>query len=234
MNASLRTISQSPPGIEIAGRARVLFTDRHHGNLSSVGGERAEHGAQARQRLRELTGVSRLARGYQVHGTHVERVHELQPEEREPLIRPREADGQATTLEGVGVMVLSADCLPVALGYEDAIAMLHAGWRGLATGVLEEGVSAMREMSPDCEIVAVLGPGAGPCCYEVGAEVHRAFGLATARTIDLRAIAHERLLAAGVATVRDVGACTICDERYFSHRREGARAGRQGGVAWLS
>jgi copper oxidase (laccase) domain-containing protein len=54
------------------------------------------------------------------------------------------------------------------------------------------------------------------------------------RSIDLRAIAHERLLAAGVAQVRDVAACTICDERYFSHRREGARAGRQGAVAWLS
>ena len=234
MNAPLRTISQSPPGIEIAGRARVLFTDRHHGNLSSVGGEGAEHGAQARQRLRVLTGVRRLARGYQVHGTVVQRVRELQSEEHEPLIAPREADGQATTLEGVGVMVLSADCLPVALGCEDAVAMLHAGWRGLAAGVLEKGVSAMRELSPGREIVAVVGPGAGPCCYEVGPEVQAPFGLADTPTIDLRAIAHERLLAAGVAEVRDVAVCTICDERFFSHRREGARAGRQGGVAWLS
>jgi polyphenol oxidase len=238
MSASGRALSQSPPGIEIAGRARVLFTDRHHGNLSSVGGEGAEHGAQARQRLRELTGVRQLAHGYQVHGTLVQRVRELQPEERQPLIQPREADGQATTLEGVGVMVLSADCLPVALGCQDAVAMLHAGWRGLAAGVLEEGVSAMRELSPGCEIVAVVGPGAGPCCYEVGPNVHGAFGnhngLPDARTIDLRAIAHERLLAAGVTEVRDVAACTLCDERYFSHRRQGARAGRQGGVAWLS
>ena len=52
--------------------------------------------------------------------------------------------------------------------------------------------------------------------------------------IDLRALARERLLAAGVADVREVGACTICDERFFSHRREGRRAGRQAGVAWLS
>jgi polyphenol oxidase len=66
--------------------------------------------------------------------------------------------------------------------------------------------------------------------------VHAAFDGAhrDGRLIDLRAIAHERLLAAGIAHVRDVQACTICDERYFSHRREGARAGRQAGIAWLS
>jgi copper oxidase (laccase) domain-containing protein len=65
--------------------------------------------------------------------------------------------------------------------------------------------------------------------------VHAAFGGAhrDGRLIDLRAIAHERLLAAGVTEVGDAQGCTICDERYFSHRREGARAGRQAGVAWL-
>ena len=90
----------------------------------------------------------------------------------------------------------------------------------------------------------MIGPGAGPCCYEVGEEVHAAFGgqsIGTppgrrppGRRIDLKAIARERLLAAGASEVRDVNLCTICDERFFSHRREGARAGRQGGVAWLS
>jgi copper oxidase (laccase) domain-containing protein len=81
-----------------------------------------------------------------------------------------------------------------------------------------------------------VGPGAGPCCYEVGEEVQAAFGgrHLHGQNIDLRAIAHERLVAAGVAEVRDVAVCTICDERYFSHRREGERAGRQAGVAWLS
>jgi copper oxidase (laccase) domain-containing protein len=114
--------------------------------------------------------------------------------------------------------------------------MVHAGWRGLAAGVLEEGVRAMGELSAGGEIVAVVGPGAGPCCYEVGPEVHEAFAGAHAhgRLIDLRAIAHDRLLAAGVSEVRDVNACTICNQRYFSHRREGSRAGRQAGVAWLS
>jgi copper oxidase (laccase) domain-containing protein len=90
-------------------------------------------------------------------------------------------------------------------------------------------------------VVAVIGPGAGACCYEVGHEVHAAFGARSktglrraGRRIDLRAIARERLLGAGVADVLDAQACTICDERFFSHRREGARAGRQAGVAWLS
>jgi copper oxidase (laccase) domain-containing protein len=132
------------------------------------------------------------------------------------------------------------------------VAMLHAGWRGLAAGVLEEGVRAVREVRVRAvrevgvravrevggagEIVAVIGPGAGACCYEVGPEVHAQFGSArsTRGRIDLRAIAAERLRAAGVAEVRDVAACTICDERFFSHRREGAGAGRQAGVAWLS
>jgi copper oxidase (laccase) domain-containing protein len=114
--------------------------------------------------------------------------------------------------------------------------MLHAGWRGLAAGVLEQGVLAVRELDRAGHIVAVIGPGASACCYEVGADVHSALtGVRRDRApIDLRAIARRRLLAAGVSEVHNVDACTICDERFFSHRREGARAGRQAGVAWLS
>ena len=222
----------------------ALFTMRAQGNLSSVGGARAEHGLQARERLRERLGVRRLARGYQVHGTTVQRVRGYRggdagtetDTESQPEI---EADGQATALRGVGAMVLTADCLPIALGCSGAVAIVHAGWRGLAAGVLEEGVRAIEELGGAGEMVAVIGPGAGVCCYEVGEEVYAAFGGAhrigiPPTRIDLKAIARERLLAAGVAEVRDVGACTICDERFFSYRREGARAGRQGGVAWLS
>jgi polyphenol oxidase len=131
--------------------------------------------------------------------------------------------------------VLTADCLPVALGCPRAVAMLHAGWRGLAAGVLEQGVSALAELAGSQPIAAVIGPGAGACCYEVGQEVHAALtGEARAGRIDLRAIARRRLLAAGVAEVRDAAICTICDARFFSHRRDGAVAGRQAGVAWLS
>ena len=226
-------------GMRLGPSARVLFTSRDHGNLSSVGGLNAEEGTRARASVCSLIGVRRLARGYQVHGTRVERVLELpvlDPSEQAP-VPGREADGQATALADLGVMVMSADCLPVALACGDAVAMVHAGWRGLSAGVLEEGLSALRELSDgNGEIVAVIGPGAGPCCYEVGPEAHAAFDGAHAhgRKIDLRAIAHERLLAAGVSEVEDLQACTICDERYFSYRREGESAGRQGGVAWLS
>jgi polyphenol oxidase len=225
-------VSGSQLRFELPGGASALFTARAEGNMSSVAGERASDAEQARERLRAQIGVQRLARGYQVHGTVVERVTAA-PE----LARPRRhADGQATALRGVGAMVLTADCLPVALATEGAVAMVHAGWRGLSAGVLESGVAALRELGGDGQIVAVIGPGAGICCYEVGPEVHASLGEVRrgGACIDLRAIARERLLAAGVAEVRDARACTICDERFFSHRREGARAGRQAGVAWRS
>ena len=272
-------MSFSPPGvldaevIRLPGGGGALFTSRAHGNLSSVGGEHAEGGLQARERLREALGVRGFVRGYQVHGTVVGRV--LSSGERlrlpgEPrhsdagqgeqsvaanddlqqppfeadghvtandLPHPTfEADGHAVAAPALGAMVLTADCIPVVLGADGAVAALHAGWRGLADGVLEEGVRALRDVGRRGEVVAIVGPCAGACCYEVGEEVHTAFGGARrkGRLIDLRAIAHERLLAAGVAEVRDVQACTICDECYFSYRREGLRAGRQAGIAWLS
>jgi YfiH family protein len=228
-------MSRNGRPLELAGGVRVLFTNRADGNMSSVGGEGAEDGALARERLRARIGVRGLARGHQVHGTDVARVASMPaPDLERP---PVNADGQATALGGVAAMVLAADCMPVALASRGAVAMVHAGWRGLAAGVLDQGVLALRELDHDAgEIVAVIGPCAGACCYEVGEEVHRAFAGAhrRGRMLDLRAIARERLLAAGASEVRDVAACTICDERYFSHRREGARAGRQVGVAWLS
>ena len=229
---------------DLLGSGRVLFTAREHGNLSSVGGDDAEHGEQARERLRRQIGVQRLARGYQVHGSVVRRIRaEDDISEPAPAVaRPAiEADGHATALPGIGAMTFTADCLPVALGSPRAVAMLHAGWRGLAAGVLEEGVRALRELGAERDdgvekVVAIIGPGAGACCYEVGAEVHAVFGdiQRERRHIDLKAIARDRLLAAGVARVSDAQVCTICDERFFSYRREGTRAGRQAGIAWLS
>jgi len=235
MNASASELR-----MELPAEGHVLFTERAHGNLSpsgddaSVGGDGAEHGERAREALRERLGLRRLARGYQVHGTAVRRVRDDGPSD--PEDGAHEADGQATAIVGVGAMVLSADCLPVALSCTVAVAMVHAGWRGLAAGVLEEGVRAIGELGQGGEIVAIVGPCAGVCCYEVGPEVHDALAGAhrDGDRIDLRAIAHERLLAAGVADVLDLPACTICDERFFSYRREGERAGRQAGVAWLS
>jgi polyphenol oxidase len=241
---------------DLPGGAHALFTTRMHGNLSSVGGDDAKYGLKARERLRRQLGVRCLLRGYQVHGATVRRVWaDAQEAEAVGGVRTSmetgaqpdtaiatdtdvqldiEADGQATALRDVGAIVLTADCLPVALGVSGAVAMVHAGWRGLAAGVLEEGVRAVHELDGTGDMVAIVGPGAGACCYEVGEEVHAAFGGArrAGQNIDLKAIARERLLAAGVADVLDVAACTICDERFFSHRREGVRAGRQGGVAW--
>jgi YfiH family protein len=212
----------------------VCFSDRSDGNMSSVGGAGHEHGAEARGRLRDRLGLGGIARGYQVHGTAVQTVTRM-PAREATHGELGHADGQATTVEKLGAMVLAADCLPVAIAGKGAVAMVHAGWRGLAAGILESGVRAVRELAGEGELVAVMGPCAGPCCYEVGPEVHAALGTGADghATVDLRAVARERLDAAGVATSA-LGGCTICDERFFSHRREGARAGRQAGVAWLS
>jgi polyphenol oxidase len=228
-------VSAAESMLELPGGGRVLFTERCHGNMSSVAGERAEHGAQARERLCASIGVEHLIRGHQEHGTAVRRVR-ARPDWGQDQGHRTSADGQATALTGIGAMVLTADCLPVALGSTGAVAMIHTGWRGLAAGVLEQGVLAMRELADAEPIVAIIGPGAGVCCYQVGPEVRDAFGGAHSHEghIDLRALARDRLLTAGVAEVRDVAVCTICRPRYFSHRREGARAGRQAGVAWLS
>ena len=213
----------------------MYFTDRSDGNMSSVGGDGHEQGTDNRDCLRERLGLAALARGYQVHGSYVHLVTARPEPDRGQRPEP-DADGQATILVNVGAMVLAADCLPVAIGGPGALAMVHAGWRGLAAGVLEGGVRAVHGLGEDGELVAVLGPCAGPCCYEVGPEVHAALhtGVAVKSRIDLRAIARERLIAAGVGSVTELGGCTICDERFFSHRREGKRAGRQAGVAWLS
>jgi polyphenol oxidase len=244
-------MSLVPPSVlgaevfELPAGGHALFTARAHGNMSSVGGEHAERGLHARERLREALGVRRFVRGYQVHGTVVGRVFAggerlAQPsvsECEESAQQPSfEADGHAVAAPLTAAMVLSADCIPVVLGAVGAVAALHAGWRGLAAGVLSEGVRALREVGGRGEIVAIVGPCAGACCYEVGEEVHAAFDGAhrDGRRLDLRAIAHQRLFAAGVSDVRDAPACTICDERYFSYRREHLSAGRQAAVAWIA
>jgi len=229
-----QTVRHDELSLTLAGGARVLFTSRADGNLSTLRGVDPEHGRARRDALSARLGLDWLCAGRQVHGTDVQLLRTRSGRAGEPVAI--DADGHATALRGVGAMVLTADCLPVALAGTGAVAMVHAGWRGLAAGVLEQGVRALRELGADGELEAAIGPGAGVCCYEVGAEVHGAFGGAhrDGDAIDLRAIARERLHAAGVARVRDVRACTICDERFFSHRRDGERAGRQAGVAWLS
>lgn len=175
--------------------------------------------------------AGRVAMGFQVHGNEVQRRDE-EPVGDDELLA---CDGQATHVPGVACLVLAADCLPVALLCDGAVAMVHAGWRGLAGGVLEDGLRALRELGGRGPVTALIGPGAGPGCYEVGPEVHERFGT-SGRTLDLKAIAGERLRAGGAAGVHDVGLCTICTppELFFSHRRDGPLTGRQAGVAWSS
>jgi YfiH family protein len=141
----------------------------------------------------------------------------------------------------VAGVVLTADCLPIAIAGEGAVAMVHAGWRGLAAGIVREGVAAVRELGAQGPLAAAIGPGAGPCCYEVGEEVHAVFedrgpGIRRGRNLDLKEIARIELRQAGVSGVHDVELCTICSEPslFFSHRRDRGLTGRQAGIAWLN
>ncbi len=174
---------------------------------------------------------ARMAMGRQVHGNEVQRRDE-EPGARDELLA---CDGQATHVPGVTCLVLTADCLPVALLCEGAVAMVHAGWRGLDGGVLDDGLRALRELGGRGAVTALIGPGAGRGCYAVGDDVRARFGTAD-RTLDLKAIAAENLLDGGVREVHDVGLCTICSPRelFFSFRRDGPDTGRQAGLAWLS
>jgi YfiH family protein len=210
----------------------ALFTTRRGGvsdgpfaslNLGLKTDDDAARVSENRARVERLTG-GRLAQVHQVHGTDVV--------EADPDARP-DADGQITAQRGVAAIALVADCLPIALVAPEGIGMLHAGWRGLAGGVIANGVARLRDLGAG-PIAAAIGPGAGPCCYEVGDEVHAAFGT-SGRTVDLKAIARDRLAEAGVETVHDCGLCTMHDpERFFSHRRDRGVTGRQAGIAWRS
>lgn len=228
-------------GIALPG-GRALFTTRRGGvsegayaslNLGRWTDDDADVVDRNREIVAEAIGVplDAVLQARQVHGARVERRAAAGG-------AIEEADGQATAERGLALLVLTADCLPVALIGERAVGMLHAGWRGLADGILEEGIAAIRELGDDGELHAAIGPGAGGCCYEVGPEVQQAFGRAAdgPASIDLKAIARERLTAAGVAEVHDVALCTICSDPslFFSHRRDGGVTGRQAGIAWRS
>lgn len=183
----------------------------------------------------------------QVHGVAVHRAEGPPlPGAPEP-----EADAAVTATPGVVLAVLHADCLPVLLASRegDEVGAAHAGWRGLAAGVLEATVAAMR--TPSDRLLAWLGPAAGPTAYEVGAEVREAFldareaadrrdAAAAFRPtrpghwhMDLYALARLRLAALGVHAVYGGSRCTITEAgAFFSHRREG-RTGRMASLVWI-
>lgn len=228
--------------VELGG-AQALFTTRRGG--VSVGpyeslnlGRFTEDSPEALERNRSLLEhkVGRqLTFVHQVHGAHV-RVGSA------PVTGARleEADGQVVAEGGLAPVALAADCLPIALGSETGAGIVHAGWRGLAGGVIAQGVKALRAVAGEGPIAAAIGPGAGPCCYEVGEEVHAQFAAdaAIARrgdNLDLKALARRQLAAAGVKTVHDISMCTICTPSlFFSHRRDQGVTGRHAGVIWLS
>lgn len=230
-------------GIDLDG-ARVVFTTRRGGvsdgpyaslNLGRWTEDAPEAVERNRARLAGELGVA-LTYGRQVHGAVVACVDRAPAQDPPP-----DADGQATATRGVAPMVLTADCLPVAVAGDGAVAMIHAGWRGLAAGVVPAGVAAVRRLGARGSLQAAIGPGAGPCCYEVGTEVWTAFALRGSwtrrgRNLDLKAIARDELERAGVGEINDIALCTICSggELFFSHRRDGGLTGRQAGVAWLS
>lgn len=157
-----------------------------------------------------------------------------------------EADASIARDPGVVLAILTADCLPVLFSAIDGseIAAAHAGWRGLAAGVLEATVAAMHSASGD--VIAWLGPAAGPQAYEVGVEVYDTFVSQRADAarhfvatrpghwrVDLFGLARDRLAAAGVVRTFGGDVCTISEPaRFFSHRRDG-RSGRMASLIWM-
>ncbi len=223
--------------------ARAVFTTRRGGcsrgacaslNLGRWTDDEPAAVARNRDSIQQDLGV-RFAYGRQVHGTAITVAASATEQ-------PEEADGQLTAIPGVAPMVLTADCLPIALAGRGVVAMLHAGWRGLAEGIVAEGVAAMRQLAPaGARLAAAIGPGAGACCYEVDEEVHSRFAPRGAEVrrgtnLDLKGVARLELERAGVAEIHDVGLCTICSNPalFFSHRRDSGVTGRQAGVAWLT
>ena len=230
--------------------ARAVFTTRRGGfsqgpfatlNLGRLTADDPAAVGRNRAVLQSLV-PGRLAMIRQVHGSRVlRRTAAEQASGPAPADELEEADGQATALPGVAPIVLTADCLPIALAGGGVAAMLHAGWRGLDEGIVEQGARAVRELAgEEATLTAAIGPGAGPCCYEVGEEVHARFasyrGARHGRNLDLKAIAREQLAAAGAITVHDARLCTICSppSLFFSHRRDHGVTGRQAGVVWLT
>jgi YfiH family protein len=231
---------------------RVSFTCRHGGVSSgqfaslNLGALTADDAANvAENRLRAVAGAggdgATATMAWQVHGRDIREVTDTPATGRflQPGAEPfPKSDGLVTSSRGRALTLLTADCLPIAIAAADGsrLALLHAGWRGIEAGVIEAGVAAV-----GTEAMAAIGPGAGPCCYEVGEDVAgpltRRFGQDVVRDgrADLWLCAERALRSSGIGQVAVAGECTICTEdRYFSHRRDHGVTGRQGVVGLLA
>jgi YfiH family protein len=211
-----------------------------------IGHDEPRHVLENRRRVHEALALP-AEPGWlkQVHGV---RVVNLSVGRHSHAADPVEADASYTTDPGVVCVVQAADCLPVLLCDDrgSIVAAAHAGWRGLAAGVLEATVRAL-PVKP-ASLMAWLGAAIGPRSFEVGSEVRDAFVAADSRAAaafvggpapgkflaDLYALARQRLSAAGVRRVSGGGLDTLREPaRFFSHRRDG-RCGRMAALVWLA
>jgi len=218
-------------------------------NVGAAVGDDARAVAANRALLADAMGAAPVFLR-QVHGTRVVRIAAADAAPGAPV---HEADAVVTSETGVGCVVQAADCLPVLLAAPEgrAVAAAHAGWRGLAAGVVERTVAALCDVG-QCEpgdVVAWLGACIGPQAFEVGADVLAAFDAASLQKsassarfqpqggakwhADLAGLARDRLAAAGVTSVSGGAWCTVTDaSRFFSYRRDGV-TGRMAAAVWI-
>src|SRR5439155_26300206 len=224
------------------GQYEVVFSTRLGGmsegpfeslNLGRRTGDDVERVDENRRRLCSTLGVDeqRLTLGYQTHSTIVNRA--------QAGSRGAPGDGLWTDEPDVPMVALGADCALIALartnGDEPALAVLHAGWRGLLDGIVEVAAKTIGGRT-----AAVVGPTIGPCCYEVGGEVaapfrHR-FGPRVVHNgkLDLWTAAEQAARAAGAVQVERLDLCTSCnDDLFFSERRTGKPRGTQGVIGFI-
>lgn len=207
-------------------------------NLGILTADDPSRAVENRRLLAERVGIDpeRARMAWQQHGALVKKAS---PEGiLTPGTRHEACDGWWSDKPGQGMMLVTADCLPVAIaranGSPPALAVLHVGWRGLLAGIVENGVAGLG----DGPLAAAVGPGIGPCCYEVGPEVtepYKArFGpkVVEGRKLDLWRAVELALNEAGVTEVERTDLCTFCHpELFFSHRRDRGITGRQGVIA---
>jgi polyphenol oxidase len=235
--------------------ARAVFSTRRGGvsegpyeslNLGILTDDEPARVARNRESLAAALGrdPAAVAMGWQVHGAEVQVHHEPPVPGRQGYGSPGDdlarVDAQVTDSADVTPIVLVADCVPVALAAPGAVAMVHCGWRGVAAGVVQRAVTAVRRLSGGGEVSAAVGPAIGPCCYEVGPEVSDMFkrsGHADAqdgRMLDLPHVVRCELEAMGLQEIALSRVCVSCHrDLFFSHRRDGGVTGRQAGLAWL-
>ena len=212
----------------VGGVSEAPFDSLNLGRMTADEPERVEE--NRRRLLQEVAGEpERLTLNRQTHSAIVHRAR--------AGVRGEPGDGLWTDEAGLPLLALAADCLPVVLvrghGERPAAAVLHVGWRGLLRGIVEAGTAALGGKQR-----AAIGPGIGPCCFEVGDEVAEPFrarfgaGVMRGGNLDLWTAAERALREAGVEHVERVDLCTSCHpELFFSHRREAGVTGRQGVVA---